>query len=52
MYAANEVFLASTTMWTYPLIEVEGRPVGGGKPGTAVRLLREALLEEFHGAKV
>ncbi len=52
MYAANEVFLASTTMWTHPLIEVEGRPVGGGKPGPVVRMIREALQEEFRGAKV
>ena len=52
MYAAQEVFLASTTLWTYPLIEVEGRPVGGGKGGPATRMIREALNEEFRGAKV
>jgi D-alanine transaminase len=47
MYAAQEVFLASTTLWTYPLVEVEGRPVGGGKLGPATRMIREALYEEF-----
>jgi D-alanine transaminase len=52
MYAAQEVFLASTTMWTYSLVAVEGRPVGGGKPGPVARMLREALHEEFRGAKV
>jgi len=52
MYAAQEVFLASTTLWTYPLVAVEGRPVGGGKPGPAARMIREALVEEFRGAKV
>jgi D-alanine transaminase len=52
MYAAQEVFLASTTMWTYPLVAVEGRPVGGGKAGPVARMLREALHEEFRGAKV
>ena len=50
--AAQEVFLASTTLWTYPLVEVEGRPVGGGKPGPAARMIREALIEEFRGARV
>ncbi|HTR03066.1 MAG TPA: aminotransferase class IV [Thermoanaerobaculia bacterium] len=50
MHDAQEVFLASTTLWTYPLIAVEGRPVGGGKPGPVTRMIREALLEEFHGA--
>ena len=52
MYSAQEVFLALTTLWTYPLVAVEGRPVGGGKPGPAARMIREALVEEFRGAKV
>ena len=52
MYAAQEVFLASTTLWTYSLVAVEGRPVGGGKPGPVARMIREALVEEFRGAKV
>ena len=52
MYAAQEVFFASTTLWTYPLFEVEGRPVGGGKGGPVTRMIREALLEEFRGARV
>jgi D-alanine transaminase len=52
MYAAQEVFLASTTLWTYPLVAVEERPVGGGKPGPVARMIREALHEEFRGAKV
>ncbi len=47
MYSAQEVFLASTTLWTYPLVEVEGRPVGGGKGGPVTRMIREALYEEF-----
>jgi D-alanine transaminase len=52
MYAAQEVFLASTTLWTYPLVAVEERPVGGGKPGPVARMIREALHEEFRGARV
>jgi D-alanine transaminase len=47
MYGAQEVFLASTTLWTYPLVAVEGRAVGGGKPGPVTRMIREALYEEF-----
>ncbi len=47
MYSAQEVFLASTTLWTYPLVEVEGRAVGGGKGGPVTRMIREALYEEF-----
>jgi len=49
MCSAQEVFLASTTMWTYPIVSVEDRVIGGGKPGPVVKMLREALLAEFQG---
>ena len=47
LFAADEVFLASTTMWTYPLIEVDGRKVADGKPGPVARLLKQELWQEF-----
>jgi len=47
LFAADEVFLASTTMWTYPLIEVDGRKIGNGQPGRVTRLLRNELYSEF-----
>ena len=47
LFAADEVFLASTTMWTYPLIEVDGRKVADGKPGAVARLLKQELWQEF-----
>jgi len=50
MYASQELFLASTTLWTYPLVSVEGRTIGSGKPGPVARMIREALHEEFRGA--
>jgi D-alanine transaminase len=49
MFAAQEVFFASTTLWTYPLVSIEGRTIGSGKPGPVVKMLREALLAEFAG---
>ena len=49
MYASQEVFMASTTLWTQALISVEGRPIGNGKPGPVTRMIREALFEEFTG---
>lgn len=49
MFTAQEVFFASTTLWTYPLISIEGRTIGSGKPGPVVRMLRDALLAEFQG---
>ena len=33
MFRADEVFFASTTLWTYPLVEIDGRTIGGGRPG-------------------
>jgi len=49
MFAAQEVFFASTTLWTYPLVSIEGRTIANGKPGPVVKMLREALLAEFQG---
>jgi D-alanine transaminase len=49
MFSAQEVFFASTTLWTYPLVWIEGRTIGSGKPGPLVRMLKEALLAEFQG---
>ena len=46
---ASEVFLASTTLWTYSLVEIEGRRVGDGRPGDVAARLRERLQAEFRG---
>ncbi len=38
--AADELFLASTTVEVMPIVQVDGRPIGGGVPGpVAARLL-------------
>jgi len=50
MYGAQELFFASTTLWTYPIVAVEGRAIGSGKAGPLVKLLRDALYEEFRSA--
>jgi D-alanine transaminase len=50
LFSADEVFLASTTMWTYSLVEIEGRRVGEGRPGPVAARLQEVLQAEFHGA--
>jgi D-alanine transaminase len=47
LFAAEEVFLASTTMWTYPLIEVDGRKIADGKPGKIAQTLKKELWQEF-----
>ena len=47
MFDADEVFFASTTLWTYPVVEVDGRPIAGSIPGPIAARLREALYSEF-----
>ena len=50
LLSSQEVFLASTTLWTYPLVEVDGRPIGDGRPGPVAARICEALQEEFRGS--
>jgi D-alanine transaminase len=52
LFAAEEVFLASTTLWTYSLTEIEGRRIGDGRPGPVATRIREALQAEFRGERV
>jgi len=49
LFAAEEVFFASTTLWTYPLVEVDGKTIGDGKPGKVTQALKQALKREFTG---
>ena len=41
LYAADEVFLTSTAGGIMPLVEIDGRPIGDGKPGP--------LSQRIHG---
>jgi branched-chain amino acid aminotransferase len=41
VYAADEVFLTSTAGGIMPLVEIDGRPIGDGKPGP--------LSQRLHG---
>lgn len=52
LLSAQEVFLASTTLWTYSLVEIEGRRIGDGRPGPIAARIREALQAEFRGERV
>ncbi len=51
MYGASEVFLASTTIWTHSLTEVEGRRIGAGEPGPIAARLKEILHRDFTSAR-
>jgi D-alanine transaminase len=47
MFDADELFLASTTLWTYPIVEVDGKAIANGRPGLVAPMLKKALWEEF-----
>jgi branched-chain amino acid aminotransferase len=45
LHAAEELFLTSSTRGVQPLVELDGRPVGSGKPGEVTRRLADAYAE-------
>ena len=45
-YAADEAFLTSASSFVMPIVEIDGKRIGGGQPGPVVRKLREAYLKE------
>lgn len=45
-YAADEAFVTSASGFTNPVVELDGKPVGTGKPGPVAGKLRGVYLEE------
>jgi D-alanine transaminase len=45
-YGAEEAFLTSASNFVMPIVEIDGRRIGGGQPGPVARRLRELFLEE------
>jgi D-alanine transaminase len=43
-YAADEAFLTSSSNFVMPIVEIDGRRIGGGQPGPVARKLRELFL--------
>jgi D-alanine transaminase len=43
LYDAQEVFLTSTTVEVLPITQIDGRPVGSGRPGPVTMGLHEAF---------
>ena len=44
-HAAAEAFLTSASSFVMPVIEIDGKPVGNGRPGALTRRLRQLYLE-------
>ena len=45
-YEADEAFLSSATTMLYPIVEIDGRPIGDGKPGPLTLKLRELYVAQ------
>jgi D-alanine transaminase len=45
-YEADEAFLTSASSFVLPIVEIDGKRIGGGQPGPVARKLREIYLEE------
>lgn len=52
LFEAEEAFVTAATSLVMPVVEVDGRPIGGGQPGPKARRLREIYfrLAETGGA--
>ena len=46
IHSANEMFLTSTTREVVPIVRVEGKAVGNGRPGPVTKRLLEAYRSE------
>ena len=44
--AADEAFLTSASQFVMPIVEIDGKRVGGGQPGPVTRKFRGLFLEE------
>lgn len=50
--AADEAFITSASAFVMPVVEVDGKAVGTGKPGAVVARLREIYLDEMRRAAI
>ena len=50
LYAAAEAFLTGSSIYVVPVTQVDGRPIGDGKPGPVTRRLRELFTARLERA--
>ena len=50
LYGADEAFLTSTTREAVPIVEVDGRTIGTGKPGAVTLRLLDAFRRAARSA--
>jgi D-alanine transaminase len=45
-YDADEAFLTSASNFVLPIVEIDGRRIGGGQPGPVSRRLRQMFIDK------
>jgi D-alanine transaminase len=50
--AADEAFSTAASIFVMPVVEIDGQPVGTGKPGPVATRLRELYLDEMRKAAI
>ena len=50
--AADEAFVTSASAFVLPVVEIDGAPVGNGRPGPVATRLREIYIEESRRAAI
>jgi branched-chain amino acid aminotransferase len=51
LWCADEVFLCGTATEIVPVVEIDGRRIGGGEPGPTTRRLTEAFFDTVSGPR-
>ncbi|WP_213990745.1 D-amino-acid transaminase [Sodalis sp. dw_96] len=45
VYRAGEAFISSATSFIWPVVQIDGKPIGSGNPGPVTRALRNIYVE-------
>ena len=51
-YDADEAFITGASTYVCPVVEIDGKQIGGGQPGPVVRRLQEIYLEEARASAI
>jgi D-alanine transaminase len=49
-YEADEAFLTSASNFVLPIVEIDGKRIGGGQPGPVARRLRQLFIDAAEAA--
>jgi len=49
LFDLDELFFSGTTTDIQPVVEIDGKQLGGGKPGDIVRRIQKAFRQELYG---